>query len=246
MEFNPEDFKKLKFDPYNLIWSKPATKRYPEIGEREAFSSVNRIAAGVSKDNVVRYILFLYQKGSPLLEIRDRTKARVEAAKLSRFDMNEDGTDFTGNYKDVMLCRNEVSNKMIVDFCRMQNDHAFASYALYNDLLYIQMEWTLNNQDDPSKTKSAIANIKEVNKVLGELRKELLMDEESTDVFKTMLEMIEMEEVHLRREDIAAALARGEDPLSDYAPYGKDYNFQKNPDINEKMYMERKSMNEEG
>jgi len=227
MEWSDEDFRQLKFNPVGLPIKQTVVSTFPEIGRREAFN-IAKPHSGISRDKIHRWILLVYQQGSPLLAINSPVRRKIEAAKLVGFPMQDENT-FDKDYMDAMMGRMEHVNAMIVDFCRMQRNPDFAELMVYEDSFHKELE-KLQAEDDAIERSRVLANIKNMRDRITDLRMSLLQGDENDRVFEEVMKQAEFERLELTREDVADKLQKKERPVK-ATPYG-DYTFTRAKDRN--------------
>jgi hypothetical protein len=227
MEWSDEDFKDLKFNPIGLPVKQTVVSVFPEIGRREAFN-VSKPHSGVSRDKIHRWILLVYQHGSPLLTINSPIRRKVEAAKLVGFPM-QDENNFDKDYLEAMMGGMDHVNAMIVDFCRMQRNPDFAELMVYEDSFHKELE-KLQAEENAIERSRILANIKGMKERITDLRMSLLQGDENQKVFEEVMKQAEFERLELMREDIADKLQKKETPVK-IKPYG-DYSFPRAKDRN--------------
>ncbi len=230
-----EDFKKLAYDPFILpVSSNNYLNKYPKLIEREIFFC--QLDFDADKNKIICYMLLLYQIDSPLFVIDNILQRKIEAAKLAGFDLSDDKKDFTYEYKQVLFGRDKAANKMIFEFCRMQNNDDFTELMVYQEVFHDQLTIVQDRSSDPVLVQKALLNIDELKNKIKELKKSLVFDDQNEGLMQEVMEKIEMERIGLRREDVARKLLEKEDPLDGYTPYGNSFKIKLPPDINKQEY----------
>lgn len=122
MDFQPKDFDKLKFNCYLIPKDKDLIESFPELSRYSEFKEPQH---GLDNNCVIRYVIYCYDKFSPLVSERNLIKRKVVACKLSGFDI-KDGK-FSVEVENMMSGKNIFVNRMICAYIRNQQD---ARYAL--------------------------------------------------------------------------------------------------------------------
>jgi len=147
MEFKPDDFKKLKYNCYplsdktDLLQSFPDLSRYPEFTEP---------LASLDKNKVMRYVIYNYDKASPLLLEKNFIKRKMLSAKLAGFKM--EGDKYPEKIEDMLRGKNEQVNRMICCYIRQQNSVRYTMLAtglesFYNNIERLRTPTPQNTED---------------------------------------------------------------------------------------------------
>jgi len=122
MELKSEDFKKVKYNCYDLPPEKDLLDEFPELKRYPEFTSQGH---ALNHDKVIRYIIYCYDKYTPLMSEKNLIKRKVLACKLAGFDVKEG--KFSAPVEDMIVGKNEIVNRMSCCYVRNQKD---AHYAL--------------------------------------------------------------------------------------------------------------------
>lgn len=222
IEWIDRDFADMTFNPWIVPMDKDMLEVFPMLSMYPEF----RVSPKpLNRNNVIRYICYMYDKGSPLLTKVDNIyKQKIEAATLAGFKMNEAGT-FNGHVDSMMVGGNYKINHMIIRFLRLMRDEEFMQFRIYKEKLYSSLN-KLQEIDDPKKLKEMIALTSSLTAVIDDLKKDFVDPFDSKKLIETLYEQAEFEDLGLSPEAIADRIAAGEDPV-DIKPYGEDYKFDK-------------------
>lgn len=244
-KYGYDDFAHLAYSPFGEMEVKGGSapesgsyvanlfRRYPDLGGLESWRAEWDLEANEYK--VMRYVMLLYQVGSPLLGVQNLAERKVIAARLAGFDM--DGSDYWEPYKRVMVGEEILVNERILDFCRLQKNPDFAEYVVYEETFYKQLKMS-TREDDPGNVRKIMDNIGNLKVKLTALRKSFMFDDNSRAMLDAFLERVNLEVVKLRREHIAEGLLGGEKLVDDGNPYG-GWSKQYVLDVNEAKYHEQ-------
>lgn len=147
MELKQEDFQYLKYDPFPLPKNANILQGFPELSRFAEFS----VPIELDINNVLRYIIYSYDKRSPLLLEKNLLRRKMDACKLAGFEF-EDGK-YSAQVEQMIKGNNVIINKMICRFARNQKS---AQYALmvagmesfYDNLIQLS---TPSTSDDKMK-----------------------------------------------------------------------------------------------
>lgn len=175
----------LKFDVFS---------KYPEFYE----------PTPISKKKVLRYIIYVYHKSSPVRSA-DILKSKIDAAQLAGFKRKSNNA-FENIVEEMMLCNIEVINKMIVRFIIWQKDITFQKYCI------LQEAYARASKDVLEGTNNGIKTFTDIEKELNETQDKMLQDN-SIDLKKQLYKYYLEDKVELSPEDIAEKLRRNPNEL---------------------------------
>jgi len=184
-------------------------------------------------NRVIAFIACVYDMKSPLQTIDDVIRKKGEAAELCSFNKVSTGDNkYMIEYMDIIQGKNDVINKMIIAYCRMQGSHEWTQLCVYNDKFY-EMILQLKDLTDPSEQKVTMANIQFIKKSFDEVKSDFLAHDTNKYLDKAVTDTIEFETLNLRPEHIAALMQKKDsDTLTvvNVKPFGKDYTFERHTD----------------
>lgn len=123
MEFSNNDFKRLQYNVFELPDSKKVLDEWPELGRYPEFTS--KELKGISRDKIMRYIIFCYDKRSPLIAQKNLSLRKKLAADLAGFEKN-DKDIFTDSVQAVLKNENKIVVRMIIRYVRIQSDMRYS------------------------------------------------------------------------------------------------------------------------
>lgn len=190
------DFSKLKYKVHELeegvdpLSVYDDLKKYPEFYE----------AISLPRKKVLRYIIYFYDKGSPLRD-EEVYRGKIIAATLAGFETGNEGK-FADTVEQMMLCRDFKINAMVIRFISMPGmfDVKWQKYIVLQQVYFRQSKDLYSGDEDDIKKFAATE--KELN-----LTQSDLLNRDSADELLARLQKYYLEEkVELRPEDIAAKL----------------------------------------
>lgn len=228
-EWIEKDFEQMVYNPWKVPPNVHLTTVFPTLAMYSEFKSdVKPLAI----NKVLRYTMYMYDKGSPLISKIDSIyKQKIEAAKLAGFKMRPSGT-FDDAVNKMMVGANHLVNHMIVRFLRLMRDEEFMQFRIYKEKLYASLQ-KMHETDDPKTLSSIIAVNKSLTSVIDDIKRDFFRAGDSEQLIEILYEQAEFEDLELTPEHIADRIQKGLDPV-DYYPFGKDYKFEKYSEEDEK------------
>ena len=221
-EFTKKDFEKVNFKPSDIDAGTHIFRRFPVLSLHPEMKVKLK---AVSFYKVIKYIFFLYQINSPFLSISNLKKRKITAAIQADFGRDSEG-EFTEPYLNMLLGKNSDFNMMALCFCRIQKSTVFSRLVVFHEALYSELQIMKGFENDkemkPADKKIIRENIQSLSTDIENLTQELLFEDDNKYLVSEVFEEIEMENLALKPEDIAAKLRSGENPVMIF-PYGKDY-----------------------
>lgn len=218
IEWIDKDFQDMTFNPYNVpmylnmmeVWY--VLDGYPE------FSIETK---PLNKNHVLRYISYMYDKGSPIYRKIDNIhKQKLEAAALAGFKTNPSGT--FSKYVDQMLVGgNHIVNHMIIRFMRLMRDESFMQFRIYKEKLYNSIS-LMGETTDPKMIADLIAVNKSLTSVIDSIKIDFVGKSDVKELIEVMYEQAEFEDLEITPELITERILMGLDPVEHY-PYGDNY-----------------------
>ena len=205
MEFKTSDFDRCLVNPFRGF------KMADELVEKcDAFhyEEFTRQIHPLSRNKVLRYIVMVYDKETPLLRLNDMTNIKNKAAEMAGFKKTKNR--FSTGVQKIILCENPNINDMIMRYVRNHNNH------LYSYFVALQEEYYRNLRDmhGGSSNKKSITEITKVREELDEVRSDLLNNDRSQNLEEKLAALQDFEELKLRPENIADAIAANEQPVT--------------------------------
>lgn len=173
------------------------------------------------------YICYVYHPESPLRNYDSMNKIKVKAAEYAGFPRYKNG-NFEEDYEDIILCKNEMVNKMIIQYLKIHGNPDYKRLCMYNDQLDILLNKLTELKDDtqdPKERKTVeetrkliYSNIDSVSETIKNINLIFLKNDDNRDLLRSLYMDIEMENLGIFPEEIAEMLAQGVDPVADVKP----------------------------
>ena len=217
MEWIDGDFKNMRFN----VWKKSSRNKdlfevFPVLNDYLEFGlKIGRL----NRNQVIRYICFMYDIGSPLpLKIDNILKMKIEAADLAGFkrdSMNE----FSSEVNLMLIGGNKIVNHMIVRFLSLSHDINFLTYKIYKAKHFEIME-KLADEKEPKNIESFLKTANSLLSNIDTLNAKIFMPEDSNNLIQAMYEQAEFEALPITPEEIIERLEKGLGIVND-PPYGE-------------------------
>lgn len=208
-QFSKKDFERMMYNPRNIPGKKKVLHHFPELGKLPAW---RRNLNTLPKDSVLKYILCVYDKGSPFREKynTDIVRRKLEAALEAGFVPDENG-QFEEEVERMMRWENNKVNAMIIEYVRHHRSHKFAYLVAIEESFY-----RLVKEVAQGKTR----NLGELEKIQDKLEETMLQIINLDDVKKAeeyILRYIEEERISdiLRPEAVAKKIQSHETAVPD-------------------------------
>jgi hypothetical protein len=218
IEWIDKDFKDMAFNPFHVpmyldmleVW--PMLKTYPEF---------DISPKPLNKNHVLRYIAYMYDKGSPIFRKIDNIhKQKLEAATLAGFKKKSAGT-FSKHVDQMLVGDNHIVNHMIIRFLRLMRDESFMQFRVYKEKLYDSLS-EMNETKDPRQVASLIAVNQSLTSVIDSIKIDFVGKANAKELIAVMYEQAEFEDLEITPELITERILQGLDPVEHY-PYGENY-----------------------
>ncbi len=215
MDYTEKDFDNCFINPYkinNKLTCKNIESNLPALYVYPEFKKETTLPLAI----ILKYIAALYQEQTPLRKIDNITKRKIIAASIAGFPTTEQN-EITEEGQDIINSKNEIVNKMIIRFCRIQRNPNFTRLVKTEE--FYHNEFTLFEiEQDATKRATIMKNISTLGNDMQVLINELLIDDPNKNLSITLLEQIEAEQLELSPEYVAYRISSGEDMLK-YSPY---------------------------
>lgn len=206
MDFEQEEFDGLMLPVHQTPVNIDILDKFPELGRYIEFKQ-----HVPEKNNVIRYIVYFYDRKTPLSRIENILMRKSEAAKLAGFELENE--KFPEYVEEILKCENHVVNAMIIRYLRISNNHKFAMLSTTIELYYRN----LNNQLDGSKS-ATFKEAQAMEKTISSITDELLQMDKAQILTEDMYQMIDYDNLDLSPEDVAKRIKAGLPGVS-YNPY---------------------------
>lgn len=215
-KYNPSEYSKLRFKVMDIdILSYDPNKSFPEINDYPEFSDPIYLSQlGDKFKNVFAYIVLCYDFNSPHVKHNEILIKRKRDAATDAMFTKENSSKFDKFYEDIILCRNDVVNRMIIRFVRILRVSDWSTLVAYEEKLNQQLQKLLDNTGvlEPNDEKTIIASTKTLRQEIAELRSNILQGDTTESLKVSLYDTIETEELDLSPEDIARRHTLKENP----------------------------------
>jgi len=229
MEYVASDFDGLLLNVYNhplgtnLQGVFPILTKYPEF--------MVQMHSQFKRERVLRYVIYAFDRNSPLTAITDILERRVEAATLAGFEPNSVGI-FTPAIDKMIRSLNPLVNHMVIRYCMLMGDIDYSVMVTYEDALVKELDRLINfgvtktpkvhegedkvdAADGNEKKKELIDNISKLRASINELRAEFFAKNVDYFLSRSLMEFSESKKVDLSPEFYAVKM-KGWDNISRY------------------------------
>jgi hypothetical protein len=121
MEFKSVDFKDLKYNCHAVDSKKKVLDEFPEL---QRFPEFALPLENIDHDKVIRYVIYAYDKRSPLLSEKNLIKRKMLACKLAGFELVDN--KYEASVEAMIRGHNTFITRMICRYCRNQRDLTYA------------------------------------------------------------------------------------------------------------------------
>lgn len=155
--FDERDFNELMFPS---VMKKNVLKNTPKLAEINVFCEYS---GNLKADNVIRYIACVYDRASPIRKKfeSDDKKKKTWAARYAGWEADKEGV-FEQEIDDILKCRNQEVNKMILEYVRLYNDPEWSLIQVGYEAYYqkLQSILSISGESDKAKDKAGTEKIK--------------------------------------------------------------------------------------
>lgn len=174
MEYTKEDFQGLLYNVYELPLDKDPRHEWKELASYPEFRKPQHPKVIGHFNEIFRYIVYMYDKNSPLIYITDTYKRKMTAGELAGFTLNgKKGVKrFNDFITDVLNCENDEVNRMIIRMCMLQRSDKFSLLMVGYENFYNTLTELLDNEADKTKdTKDKQTILKEAEQQADRMEK---------------------------------------------------------------------------
>ena len=211
MEFKAKDFDGLSYKAYGV----PDSDLFVLYPVLETYFKDYDIPDGIDKTKIVKYIIFMYDKNTPLRSLDSLIKRKVQAVSLAEFPKDKNNK-YSNDY--ISFLESKLFGKMTIQYCRIQYSYDFSQLVQYDDLYYSEMD-KAKAEEDATKRTSILKNIETLGERIKKLTDIITTEDTSPDLRKCLYEEITNESLNLRPEDIAKRISEGKPALLNFAGY---------------------------
>lgn len=124
--YKDTDFSEMLF-PFHKV-KKNLTRVFPKLAD--LYSGIEIVS-----DDIILYVAFAYDKGSPLQKLESIVDRKVQAALMAGFEADKDGK-FRPEIEAVFKCENKEVNDMIVRYCRLLSSRLYSVIVAGNETMH--------------------------------------------------------------------------------------------------------------
>ena len=214
LKYNKDEFVNLRFRvdevdilTYDPKFSFPEIAYYPELSNKKLLAglTVNQLYG-----KIFAYMVFAYDPTSPFVRFNDSIiKRKVESMEAVGISKTKAGK-YDLFIERIMTNMDEEVNRMIIRFLKLLRNSAWAILVSYQETLYRQLDQLRSGSAD--KDKDTIANTQILSKEIESLTFTFLSGDTTGNIVESLYDAIEIENLALKPEDIAAISFAKEKP----------------------------------
>jgi hypothetical protein len=199
MDFKKSDFDNLLFRVNEVPAKVSVLSHFEKLGEHHEF---NLELDGFEKDrsNIIKYIVYVYDRNSPFLRIEDIVKRKVQAALKAGFraKIKNNRRQFKTEVDYMLKGYNQNVNKMIVRYCRMQKSKKYMILVAMEEGFWGSLDRALtrgtnDSQDDIKKRQQILFEEEKNANKIERLTLELLNEDNNRNLMDTLYEVVDEE-----------------------------------------------------
>jgi len=198
-KYQNSDFNKLMINVYDVPKSIDLNEEFPIFKDYPEYSLPLPKDLEKNRNHIIRYIVYVYDKGSPLkIMFQDLNNRKMEAAQLSGFRVNDKGR-FKIELENVFRGYNPEVNAMIIRYCRSLNDMDYSYLIAAREDYYHIMHEAMNrseNEDSDSinRRKRLFDSAKKRKDEIQELSESILARDNSKELNLDLFRVIDHEQ----------------------------------------------------
>jgi len=151
VDLKSEDFKHLKYNPYDLKKDASLLEAFPELARFPEYT----VPIDLNQNKVLRYIIYAYDGKSPILAEKNLIKRKMLAAKLAGFELEKSGKYAEGVEK-MIKGENTKINRMICCFARGQKSMKYAMMVAGMESFYDNLAQLSAPRDKDEEMKDMV------------------------------------------------------------------------------------------
>lgn len=222
----PEEFNKLVYNVYALSKSRKVMDEWPELKSIPFYNPPNKYTVpkdpeetpklikpfeGLDPDKVLRFILIMWDRNSPLVQIQNTADRMKYAAEIAGFT-NKNGELPTKVLK-MFKGHNKDANMATIYWCRTQHSAKWTLFVALTVRLYADQLLLMQGDDDAPSSKVLI----ETAGSIDEMRSEILARLNNENLDESFEEFLLMD-LGLRPEEISESIEDGK-RVTNATPY---------------------------
>lgn len=221
-------FSKLKYNVFTLPSTKNVLGEFPELKKIKEFSPVNKVTledsdevvkidvfGGIEPDKVLRWIILLFDKNTPLTEIQNINQRMSEAAVIAGIKRTQNSDNWPKTVVKMFRCEYLDVNAAILAYCRIQHSSKWTLYTTLTLKHFRDQEQMLaGTADKPITTKELVGDAT----IIDELRSQFLNNIENEKLTEAVEEYT-IQTLEFRPEQVAENISNGKKVVP-IDPYG--------------------------
>jgi len=214
--FEEKDFEKLTYNVYKYRNIKtPILEKFP-LANSFLKTFAEKCPPEIDFNTAFKYVVFMYDRKSPMLQIDDYFRRRKESCLLADFPTDKKGY-LPKTYYEIAMGTNHYVKILSLWYCKLLGDITHTEYVMSLDDYYRE-RGHYQNEIDASKRTACLKNMEIAKQRIETLKQELLARDGNVELEICLnLDIIERE-LELAPENIAEKIAQDLDPLDGYNP----------------------------
>jgi hypothetical protein len=211
-------FSKIKYNVFALPSTKSVLSEFPELKKIPEFSPIGKIRlddsdeeveitpfGGINPDKVLRYIILLFDKNTPLTEIQNINQRMSEAAEIAGIKRTQSSDNWPHKVVKMFRCEYTDINSAILAYCRLQHSSKWTLYTTLTLKHYRDQEQMLaGTAEKPITTKELVGDAT----IIDDLRNQFLNKIENEKLSEAVEEYT-LQTLELRPEQVAENISNG-------------------------------------
>jgi len=195
VHWQDDDFKRLTLKIHGLDIDVLST--YPILTEY-GFNTFKDLPI----NETTKYIVYAFDRNSPLHSIPDVIERRVQAAVLAGFQRTKSG-NFDSIVESMIKSQNKQANNLILKYCIMQGSDDYSTLVTFEEALRNQNEKLLEGKVDTEKTKDIINNVDVLRQKIKDIKQSLMSHNFDNFLERSLYDFSESGRLNLSPEDYA-------------------------------------------
>jgi energy-converting hydrogenase A subunit M len=205
MIYSDKDFEGMLLNVYPHKLGTDLFKKFPILDKYSEFKLEKKSAR--FNERVIRYVVYSFDRNSPLTTIDDVLERRFEAIKLAGFDLNK---GIPAEVDMFVKSLNSDINNMVIRYCIIQSNTDYMVLVTYEDALFKELARLLNfdtdDEDNVEKKKEIIDNIVKLRTQINSIRSDMLSNNVDMFLSKSLTDFSEAKRIDLSPEAYAKML----------------------------------------
>jgi hypothetical protein len=192
-----------------------------DFGDLSNYKYITKGLKGVDKALMFKWLVYMYDSKSPLVNIEDIRKRAVIAASEAGFPRNT-RKQFDKVYGKVVMFDNSIMvdlGKMIVEYCKIQRNASYMQLAVYETLMVDNNELLLNPETDTSERSKIIDMQAKLTGIISTLREKFLNGDSTDKTYAEVMDAIENENNEFSPEQVVLN-DKTRQAVNEASPYG--------------------------